>query len=237
MNSRTFEEKQWLVTRIEALLDVIENDIETRKQGLIKIKENIDGGFSKSRTIILTIMGITISTIFGFVVLGLLDSTSSGWTILIIIILGILSFAILNYTQRKISQGIAPLQMCFWKANDHHKRVRIRVIDETTDLNKFSFEKLEAFYNYVYLTLGVSLVMMLNAAKEGKEKSYAFKLFRPMFTQVINDTTNALKAFEKLFYDYEVQLKDNGFLDGLYLEILKPAVDYFKQQNSPDKKS
>ena len=79
--------------------------------------------------------------------------------------------------------------------------------------------------------------MMLNSANDGKEKSYNIRYLRPVFIQVIDEMTKSLKVFEKMYYDYEVQLKDNGFLTGVYLEILKPVVDHIKSQKGTHEKT
>ena len=49
--------------------------------------------------------------------------------------------------------------------------------------------------------------------------------------------TKSLVVFEKMYYDYEIQLKDNGFLTGVYLEILKPVVDHIKSQKDIHEKT
>lgn len=237
MSSRTFEEKQWVVNRIETLIDISKKDIKFRSESLSEIQKTITDGFAKTRNTLLTIIGITISTIFGLSFLEILDSNISGWLILIIAIVAVVLFLSVNFAQKLIQKGLAPLQMALLKSNDQYNRVNARVIDETIDLNKINYEKLEAFYHYVYLTFGVTLIMILNSANDGKEKSYNIKYLRPVFIQVIDEMTKSLVVFEKMYYDYEVQLKDNGFLTGVYLEILKPVVDHIKSQKDIHEKT
>ena len=171
MSSRTFEEKQWVVNRIETLIDISKKDIKFRSESLSEIQKTITDGFAKTRNTLLTIIGITISTIFGLSFLEILDSNISGWLILIIAIVAVVLFLSVNFAQKLIQKGLAPLQMALLKSNDQYNRVNARVIDETIDLNKINYEKLEAFYHYVYLTFGVTLIMILNSANDGKEKS------------------------------------------------------------------
>ena len=60
MSSRTFEEKQWVVNRIETLIDISKKDIKFRSESLSEIQKTITNGFAKTKNTFLTIIGITI---------------------------------------------------------------------------------------------------------------------------------------------------------------------------------
>jgi len=129
-----------------------------------------------------------------------------------------------------ISKSLQPITTAQWKAKDQINRFRLRIVDETVDLESMSLDKLKVYYEYITIIgIGVPCVILLEALEASKKSAELIKLIKKIFDAPIQEYKLGLEGARQLYEINEAKLKNNGFCDGLYLEMMKPLLDYFEK--------
>lgn len=232
------EDKKWVIGRMEAFLTVNIDDLESRGQKTSLLFDKITKGVEKGRNAIMGIVGGIVSITLGLAAIQIITSPTTEWTLTIGIGIGAFFFFLSNRINSIISKSLQPITTSQLKAKDVLNRLKLRIIDETVDLDSMSYDKLKMYYEYTTIVgIGVSSVILLEALEKGKKSSIYIKFINKIFDEPITIFIKGLNATHELYKTRKEQLEKNGFHEGLYLEMMQPLIDYFEKNpiSEPEK--
>lgn len=225
------QDKQWIINRTESILEIISQDLETRNQKFAIMTKDLISVFDLGRNILFAFFGFAISIIIGLSSLKILQSPYTELSLIITIVIIFSLFALLNYVKRKVSSTLPKLERSMWKAKDFIGRLKMRIIDETVELENISLSKLKAFYKYNFLATSVSIFMILDQLKQIRDGDdrMASKMFGNPLSIVIAEYEKGLLSGIMMYEMVHDELKENGYLDNFYGELLQPFINYYNK--------
>ena len=227
--TKNIEDKKWLISKMEKILEITAEDLDIRYQQASTFTNNLIQGFNTSRNIVMGLLGGIISIIFGFTAIERISFLEMDWALAITIGFGAIVFFSINFTKKLFRKSFQSIETSMIKAKIPINRLKLRVIDDTIDLKSIEYEKLEAFYNYVFLALGVTIVIIMEGVEKAENDAKFVKVLNKVIIAIKKELELGLQAYPKLYEMYHESLKKHGFLDDTYLEIIKPILTYCEE--------
>jgi len=226
--TKNLDDKKWLISRIENILDNTAEDLDIRYQQLSTLTNNMIQGFDTSRNIVMGILGGIVSMIFGFVAIERVSFLEMDWALGVTIGFGAIIFFSSNFTKKIYRRAFRSIETSMIEAKMPINRLRLTIIDETLDLESIEYEKLEAFYKYVLFSIGTTAAIIMEGVEKAENNARFVKKLNKTIVIMKKELEPNLNAYSKAYVMHHESLKKHGFLDGKYLEILKPLLSYCK---------
>lgn len=207
------DEKQWLVSRLDAAHEIIFGELKLSKDDFIRIREEIIEDFRSKRNMILSVVIFTLVLFTGLYETHWINESVFLGIFIPDLILGLGVFLILDEFINFNSNAFIHVENSIIQAQQNLNHNYGFLIEKTLDLNQITMSVLHDYTNCMAVLSGIIIIPFGNALKESSKYKFLVPYYRRNFI-------DSAKSFEKTI-DVSISLFANLKKENIPLPILE----------------